>query len=91
LSSLDLIVSILLVPKSIFVEPVVGLGLGVKRVTEVGWSGGSDPISWSLGTLEVVNKLFVLSLVVLLNDSEASGLSAEDWSDVSSLGNGLSL
>lgn len=91
LGSLDLIVSILLVPKSIFIEPVVGFGLGVKRVTEVGWSGGSDPISWSLGTLEVVNKLFVLSLVVLLNDSEASGLSAEDWSDVSSLGNGLSL
>ena len=72
LSSLDLIVSILLVPKSVLIEPVIGLGLGVDWITEVGWSGRGNPVSWSLGTEEVVDKLFVLSLIVLLNDSEAS-------------------
>jgi hypothetical protein len=76
LSSLDLVVSILLVPESVLVEPVVSLGLGVKRVSEVGWSGRSHPVCWSLGTEEVVNKLLVLSFVVLLNNTEASGLGA---------------
>lgn len=76
LSSLDLIVSILLVPESVLIEPVISLGLGVKGVSEVGWSGGSDPVSWSLRTEEVVNKLLVLSIVVFLNDSETSRLSA---------------
>ena len=76
LSSLDLIVSILLVPESVLVEPVISLGLGVKGVSEVGWSGGGNPVSWSLGTEEVVNKLLVLSIVVFLNDSETSRLGA---------------
>jgi hypothetical protein len=76
LSSLDLVVSILLVPESVLIEPVVSLGLGVKRVSEVGWSGRSNPVSWSLGTEKVVNKLLVLSIVVLLNNTEVSGLSA---------------
>jgi hypothetical protein len=35
LGSLDLVVSILLVPESVLVEPVIGLGLGVKRISEV--------------------------------------------------------
>ena len=35
LSSLDFIISILLVPKSIFVEPVIGLGFSVERISEV--------------------------------------------------------
>ena len=76
LSSLDLIISVLLVPESVLIEPVISLGLGVKWVTEVGWSGGSDPVSWSLGTEKVVNKLLVLSIVVFLNDSETSRLGA---------------
>ena len=38
LSSLDLIVSVFLVPESVLVEPVISLGLGVKGITEVGWS-----------------------------------------------------
>ena len=76
LSSLDLIVSILLVPESVLIEPVISLGLGIEGVSKVGWSGGGNPVSWSLGTEEVVNKLLVLSIVVFLNDSETSGLSA---------------
>jgi len=76
LSSLDLIVSILLVPESVLIEPVISFGLGVEWVTEVGWSGRGNPVSWSLGTEKVVNKLLVLSIVVFLNDSETSGLGA---------------
>ena len=76
LSSLDLIVSVFLVPNSVLVEPVISLGLGVKWVSKVGWSGGGDPVSWSLGTEKVVNKLLVLSLIVLLDNTEASRLSA---------------
>ena len=74
LSSLDLIVSVFLVPKSILVEPVISLGLGVKWVSKVGWSRGGHPVSWSLGTEKVVNKLLVLSITVFLKDSETSGL-----------------
>ena len=76
MSSLDLVVSVFLVPNSILVEPVISLGLGVKWVSKVGWSGGGDPVSWSLGTEKVVNKLLVLSLIVLLDNTEASRLSA---------------
>jgi len=74
LSSLDFIVSVFFVPESILIKPVIGLGLGIKRISEVGWSWRSDPVSWSLGTEKVVNKLFVLSLIVLLNDTEVSWL-----------------
>lgn len=74
LSSLDLIVSVFLVPESVLVEPVISLGLGVKWVSKVGWSGGGDPVSWSLGTEEVVDKLLVLSIIVFLEDSETSRL-----------------
>ena len=76
LGSLDLVVSVLLVPESVLVVPVISLSLGVERVSEVGWSRGGNPVSWSLGTQEVVNKLLVLSFVVLLNNTEASGLGA---------------
>ena len=76
MSSLDLVVSVFLVPDSVLIEPVISLGLGVEGISKVGWSGGGDPVSWSLGTEEVVNKLLVLSIVVFLNDSETSGLSA---------------
>ena len=76
LSSLDLIVFILLVPESVLIKPVIGLGLGVKWVTEVGWSGGGNPVSWSLGTEKVVNKLLVLSIRVFLKDTKTSGLGA---------------
>jgi len=50
LGSLDLIISILLVPQSVLVEPVIGLGLGVQGVAEVRGSRRGHPVSWSLGT-----------------------------------------
>ena len=57
----------------VLVEPVVGLGLGVKRVAEVGGAGGGDPVHWAVVELEVVDKLLVATLVVLLHDAEVSG------------------
>jgi len=74
LGSSDFVVTVGLVPHSVFVEPVVDLGFGVERISEVGWSGWGDPVSWSLGTEEVIDKFFVLSFVILLNNSEVS-----DW------------
>ena len=38
LGSLDFVVSVLLVPESVLIEPVVNFSLGVKWVSEVGWS-----------------------------------------------------
>lgn len=38
LSSLDLVVSVLFVPKSVLVVPVISLGLSVEGISEVGWS-----------------------------------------------------
>jgi hypothetical protein len=76
LSSLDLIVSVFLVPDSVLIEPVISFGLGVEGVSEVGWSWRGNPVSWSFGTQKVVNKLLVLSIVVFLHDTEASWLSA---------------
>jgi len=38
LGSSDFVVSVGLVPHSVFVEPVVDLGFGVERIAEVGWS-----------------------------------------------------
>ena len=72
LGSLDLVVSILLVPESVLVEPVIGLGLGVKRISEVWWSRWSNPVGWSLRAQKVINEFLILSLVVLLNDTEIS-------------------
>lgn len=37
LSSLDFVILVLLIPKSVLVEPVVSLGLRIERVTKVGW------------------------------------------------------
>lgn len=76
LSSLDLVISILLVPKSVFVEPVIGLGLGIERVSEVGGSGGGNPVGWPLSAQKVVDKFLILSIVVLLDNTETSRLSA---------------
>jgi len=53
LSSLDLIVSVFLVPESVLVEPVISLGLGVKWVSKVGWSGGDKNYSYSRNDWQV--------------------------------------
>jgi len=57
----------------VLVEPVVGLGLGVERVAEVGGAGGGHPVHGAVVKLEVVDELLVTALVVLLHDAEVSG------------------
>lgn len=74
LGSSDFVVSVGLVPNSVFVEPVVNLGLGVNRIAEVRWSGWGHPVGWSFGTEDVIYQFFILSFVIFLNDSEVS-----DW------------
>lgn len=56
----------------VLVEPVVGLGLGIKRVAEVGGAGRGDPVHGAVSQLEVVDQLLVSALIVLLHDSEVA-------------------
>lgn len=56
----------------VLIEPVVDLGLGVKRVAKVGGSGGGNPEFVLIIAEQVVDQLLVLSLVVLLDDAEVS-------------------
>ena len=76
LGSLDLVVSVLFVPESVFIKPVINFGFGVKWISKVRWSWGSYPVGWSLSAKKVVNKLLVLSLIILLDNTKASRLSA---------------
>lgn len=59
----------------VFVKPVVDLSLDVKRVTEVGWARRSHPEFVGVRAVKVTLELLVLSLVVILHDSEVT-----DWS-----------
>mmetsp|Transcript_24605 Transcript_24605/g.38213 ORF Transcript_24605/g.38213 Transcript_24605/m.38213 type:complete len:206 (-) Transcript_24605:145-762(-) len=70
LSSLDFVVSVLLVPQSVLIEPVVDLGLGVERISEVGGSGGGNPVHGSVRGQEVISQFLILPLVILLDDTE---------------------
>ena len=56
----------------VLIEPVVYLGLGVEGVSEVGWSGGSNPEFVLISDEHVVSQLLVLSLVVVLDNTEVS-------------------
>lgn len=56
----------------VLIEPVVDLGLGVKRVAKVGGSGGGNPEFVLISAEHVVDQLLVLSLVVVLDDAEVS-------------------
>ena len=38
LSAADFVITVFLIPGSVFIEPVVCLGLSVEGVAEVGWS-----------------------------------------------------
>lgn len=76
LSSSDLIISILFIPGSIFVEPVVCLGPNLEWVTEVGWSGWSEPVSWSLSAKDIINQFLILSFSIILKNSKVSWLSS---------------
>jgi len=70
LSTADFVVTVLLIPDSVLVEPVVGLGLNIERVTEVGWAGRGHPESVPVLQSEAVDELLVLSLIVILHDSK---------------------
>ena len=90
LSSLNFIVFILFIPESkilklflfsdlnlpVLIEPVVDLGLGVNRVSEVGRSGGCYPELRFLSAEHVIDQLLVLPVIVLLENSEVSHLLA---------------
>lgn len=56
----------------VLVKPVISLGLHIEWVSEVRWTGGSNPESVSVLEGESVDQLLVLSLVVVLHDSEVS-------------------
>jgi hypothetical protein len=72
LGALDLVVSVIFVPESVLVEPVVELGLGVERIAEVGGTGRGHPEHVAVRAEQVVGKLLVLALVVLLHDAEVA-------------------
>ena len=76
LGSSDLIISILFVPGSVFVKPVVGLGLGIEWVAEVRGSRWGQPVSWSLSDEQIINQFLIFPLRIILEDSKASSLSA---------------
>ena len=64
LGSSDFVVSVLFVEHSVLVEPVVNLSSGVKVISEVGGSAGSDPELGLLHEVASAYELLVLSLVV---------------------------
>lgn len=76
LGSSDLIVSILFIPGSVFIEPVVCLGLSVEGVAEVRWSWGSQPVGWSLGYQKIIYEFLILPLCIVLENTEAPRLCA---------------
>jgi hypothetical protein len=72
LGSLDLIISVFLVPQSVLIEPVVSLGLGIERIAEVRRARGGDPVSGPVRGEDVVSKLLRFAVVVVLKDAEVS-------------------
>ena len=56
----------------VLIEPVISLGLGIKRVSEVAGAGRSDPVHGTIIELEIVDQFFVAALVVLLHNAEVS-------------------
>lgn len=85
LGSLDLVSSVFLIPNSVFIEPVIWLGLGIEWVTKVGWPGGSNPVHWLVSAKNVVDELLALSISVILQNSEVSGRCAYSRVSLSTL------
>ena len=56
----------------VLVEPVISLGLGVERVTEVRGARRSDPVHGAVRSQDVIRQLLVPALVVLLHDAKVS-------------------
>ena len=77
LGALDVVVAVLFVPKSVFVEPIVNLCLHVERIAEVGGAGGCNPVHGAIGGKQVVGELLVLSFIIVLDNTEISSGSSE--------------
>ena len=56
----------------VFIKPVVGLRLGIERVSEVRWSRRGDPEHLAVGAKKVVCQFLVLPLIILLHNAEIS-------------------
>lgn len=56
----------------VLVEPVVDLGLDLKRVTEVGGAGRGNPVHRAISGQQVVCQFLVLAIIVLLHDTEVT-------------------
>ena len=72
LGSLDLVISVFLVPESVLIEPVIDLSLNIEWVTEVGGSGRSNPVHVAVGSEEIVSQFLASSLIVFLENTEAT-------------------
>ena len=73
LSTLDFVIFVLLIPEAILIEPIVNLGLGIKRVAEVGRTRRGNPVHVTVSAQKVVCQLLVLAVIVLLHDTEVAG------------------
>ena len=60
----------------VLIEPVVSLGLGIERVSEVGWARAGHPVHGTIVQQEVVDQLFVPALIVLLHNAKVANGSA---------------
>jgi len=72
LGTLDLVILVLFVPKTVLVEPVVNFGLSVKRVAKVGRTRRGNPVHVTVSGKEIVSQLLVLAFLVLLHDTEVT-------------------
>jgi len=72
LSTADFVITVLLIPGSVFIEPIVGLGLDIEGIAKVGGSRRSHPVHISVSGQDIVGQLLVLSVVVVLHDTEVS-------------------
>ena len=72
LSTTDLIVTVLFIPDTILIEPIVGFGLLIERIAEVGRTRGGYPVHRPVGQSKIVNQLLVPALIVILHDAEVA-------------------
>lgn len=56
----------------VLVEPVVNLSFGIKRISEIAGTGGSDPVHWTISCKQVVGEFLVLAVVILLHNSKVA-------------------
>ena len=72
LSTTDLIVTVLFIPHTILIEPIVGFGLLIERIAEVGRARGGYPVHRPVSQSKIVNQLLIPAFIVLLHDAEVA-------------------